>query len=232
MATKKLTGGNALVKRRVGKTDEKKEEHKDKEDIIKVYFNPAHYTVMENVGQFAVTISREGDVRPTVCVDFKTEDGTANAGSDYEPIEGTIIFRPNEMHKQVFITVIDDDVFEEDEHFYVRLSNPRYLSHDGCTPMNGAISQSNKNPPLLQLATPAIATVMILDDDHSGVYSFAETQYEISESVGEYRLKVNRFSGARGRVSVPYHTCEGTAKDGVEFQMTDGVIFFDNNQTS
>ncbi len=31
---------------------------------------------------------------------------------------------------QIFITVIDDDMFEEDEHFYVRLSNPRYMSPD------------------------------------------------------------------------------------------------------
>ncbi|XP_054154056.1 sodium/calcium exchanger 3-like isoform X2 [Oppia nitens] len=231
-ATKKLTGGNALVKRRVGKTDDKKEVKTDKEDMIKIFFNPAHYTVMENVGQFAVTISREGDLKSTVCVDFKTEDGTANAGSDYELIEGTVIFRPNEMHKQVFITVIDDDVFEEDEHFYVRLSNPRYLSHESCTPMNGAISQSNKSPPLLQLGTPAIATVMILDDDHSGVFSFAENQYEVSESVGEYHLKITRYSGARGRVSVPYHTIEGTAKDGIEFEMSSGVITFENNQIS
>ena len=111
-ATKKLTGGNALVKKRVGKVEEKKQAEKGKEDVVKIYFNPAHYTVMENVGQFAVTISREGDLRSTVCVDFKTEDGTANAGSDYEPIEGTIIFRPNEAHKQVsyqllFIRIIN-----------------------------------------------------------------------------------------------------------------------------
>ena len=136
----------------------------------------------------------------------------------------------NALKFQVFITVIDDDVFEEDEHFYVRLSNPRYLSHDGRTPMNGAITTSNKAP-LLQLATPAIATVMILDDDHSGIFSFAETQYEVSESIGEYHLKVCRFSGARGRVVVPYKTFEGTAKDGVEFEMTEGAVVFENNET-
>lgn len=90
-----------MVKKRVETVEEKKVAPKDKEDVIRIFFNPAHYTVMENVGQFAVTVSREGDPRPTVCVDFKTEDGTANAGSDYEAIEGTIIFRPNEMHKQV-----------------------------------------------------------------------------------------------------------------------------------
>lgn len=224
--------------------------------MIKVFFNPGHYTVMENVGNFSVTVTREGDPSHCICVDFKTEDGTANAGSDYEAVEGTLIFRSGEMHKnvgvcptaaitqaitqdhyvlplsfvvQVSITVIDDDVFEEDEHFYVILSNPRYLSSDSS---NGNLSTMVKNLPKLQLSTPAVATVMILDDDHSGVFSFADGQYEISESSGEYLLKVSRFSGARGRVVLPYKTLEGTAKDGVEFEMASGQILFDDNQTS
>lgn len=100
-ATKKLTGGTALLKRRVEKVDNKKKEiDVCKEDVVKIFFDPAHYTVMESVGQFAVTITLEGELKTAVCVDFKTEDGTANAGSDYEPIEGTIIFRPGETHKQ------------------------------------------------------------------------------------------------------------------------------------
>lgn len=74
---------------------------KKDENLIKIFFNPGHYTVMENVGQFAVTVSREGDLSHSVCVDFKTEDGTAEAGSDYEAVEGTLIFRSGEGHKQV-----------------------------------------------------------------------------------------------------------------------------------
>ena len=125
--------------------------------------------------------------------------------------------------------MIDDDVFEEDEHFYVILSNPRYLTPEN---INGNISNVSKNMPKLQLSTPAVATVMILDDDHSGVFSFAEASYDISESAGEYQLEVTRFSGARGRVGVPYKTVEGTAKDNVEFEMTSGHITFGDNQTS
>lgn len=133
------------------------------------------------------------------------------------------------QYLQVLINVIDDDVFEEDEHFYVLLSNPRYLSSDSS---NGNLSNMVKNLPKLQLSTPAVATVMILDDDHSGVFSFADGQYEIAESSGEYQLKVCRFSGARGRVVLPYKTIEGTARDGTEFEMTSGQILFDDNETS
>lgn len=73
---------------------------------------------------------------------------------------------------------------------------------------------------------------MILDDDHSGVFSFSEGQYEISESVGEYHLEVSRYSGARGKVILPYKTTEGTAKDGNDFVQTSGHIVFEDNQTS
>ncbi|GIY66683.1 hypothetical protein CEXT_654711 [Caerostris extrusa] len=43
---------------------------------------------------------------------------------------------------------------------------------------------------------------MILDDDHSGVFGFQDVAQEVSESVGEYRLKVARYSGARGRIII------------------------------
>lgn len=128
--------------------------------------------------------------------------------------------------------MIDDDVFEEDEHFYVRLSNPRYLSHDGrFLPANGQLVGQTKSLPELQLATPAIATVMIIDDDHGGIFGFNESQYEISESIGEFPLKINRYSGARGKVYISYKTIEGTARDGKDFEMTNGQLIFDNNET-
>ncbi|XP_054711257.1 sodium/calcium exchanger 3-like [Uloborus diversus] len=209
-ATKKLTGGGNLIKKKLEKPEHDKEESKEtiKDDVCRIYFNPAHYTVMESVGQFAVSIIRSGDVSHAVCVDFETEDGTAEAGSDYEPLAGTIIFRPGETQQQVFITVIDDDIFEEDEHFYVRLSNPRSL----------------------ELATPSIATVMILDDDHSGVFGFQEQAEEVPESIGEYRLKVARYSGARGRVIIPFRTLEGSAKPGKDYKHVEGILVFENNE--
>ncbi|RWS06887.1 sodium/calcium exchanger 1-like protein [Dinothrombium tinctorium] len=230
-ATKKLTGGAAPFRKRVEKFEDKKaeaEEKKEDENVVKIFFDPAHYTVLENVGQFAVTVSREGDLSHSVAVDFRTEDGTANAGSDFEGIDDTIIFRPGEAHKKVYITVIDDDVFEEDEHFYCFLSNPRYIHSENQ--MNGGPGAPSL--PELQLATPAIATVMILDDDHGGVFAFPEPQVEICEAVGMYMLPVTRFSGARGRVRLPYRTVEGTAKADKDFVAAEGEIVFENNESS
>lgn len=127
------------------------------------------------------------------------------------------------------MSVIDDDVFEEDEHFYCRISNPRYVHPE----VNGGRSSEVKKRPELKLGVPSVATVMILDDDHGGIFSFPEESMEVSESEGLYLLKVTRFSGARGKVFLPYRVIEGTAKEGTDFTLKDGqIVFGDNESTS
>lgn len=177
----------------------------------KVFFEPGHYTVMESCGEFELRVVRRGDLSKRVCVNYETEDGSAEAGSDYVGKKGTLVFAPGVDEQRFKIEVIDDDLFEQDEHFYVRLklNNP----NDDIT-----------------LATPNVATVMILDDDHAGIFAFAEKDHELVESVGTYELKVQRYSGARGNVRVPYWTEDGTAKAGKDYEPIQGELIFHNNQ--
>jgi len=58
-----------------------------------------------------------------VSVDFATADGTASAGSDYESASGQVEFQPGETDKPVTVQVNGDVLFEEDETFFVNLSN-------------------------------------------------------------------------------------------------------------
>lgn len=236
-ATRKLTGGGNIMKkaREEVKVEEKEEEEEKKDDeTIRIMFDPGHYTVMENVGSFEVTVIREGgDLNTTVIVDYKTEDGTANAGGDYVAAEGSLVFLPGETQKSFTLEVIDDEVFEEDEHFYVRLSNMRLGSPDGTAvthAVNGAAGHPNK-PVKMELAAPYVATIMILDDDHGGIFNVGEKDVEIVESIGTYELKVMRWSGARGRVVVPYKTEDGTAKAGKDYDEAEGELIFENNET-
>lgn len=176
----------------------------------KIFFEPGHYTVMESCGDFELRVVRRGDLSQRVTVNYETEDGSAEAGSDYVGRKGTLIFNPGVDEQRFRVEVIDDDVFEQDEHFYVRLSRPS----EGVT-----------------LSTPQVATVMILDDDHGGIFAFTTKDHELVESVGVYELKVQRFSGARGNVRVPYSTEDGTAKAGKDYEPTQGELIFENNQS-
>merc|ERR1712142_440054 len=189
---------------------------------------------MENVGTFDVTVVREGgDPNATVLVDYKTEDGTANAGGDYVAAEGTLVFLPGETSKTFKLEVIDDDVFEEDEHYYVRLSNLRLGSPDGSAVTHAVNGDAGKpdGPVKMELAPPYVATIMILDDDHGGVFQVGDKDIEIVETIGTYELKITRWSGARGRVTIPYHTEDGTAKSGKDYESVEGELVFENNET-
>lgn len=72
---------------------------------------------------------------------------------------------------------------------------------------------------------------MILDDDHGGIFAFTAKDHELVESVGIYEIKVQRYSGARGKVIVPYWTEDGTAKAGKDYEPLQGQLEFDNNES-
>ena len=49
---------------------------------------------MEGCGGAVVTVARDGpDMDKTVFVDYKTLDGSASAGADFEYTEGTLCFK-------------------------------------------------------------------------------------------------------------------------------------------
>jgi solute carrier family 8 (sodium/calcium exchanger) len=194
-------------------------------NVQKVYFDPGHYTVLENVGTFNVSVVRSGGLvdRTTVSVNYRTEDGTANANTDYRPAHGVLTFKPGEVRKTIPITVVDDEFFEEDEHFYIRLSDLQLIKSGSHVSMEAA---------RLYLSNPCIATVLILDDDHGGVFQFEAKSTKVSESAGEARVRIARTTGARGKVRVHYTTVEGTAKGGgQDFIDAEGYVEFDDNQT-
>jgi len=236
-ATQKLAGKKkvdlkARLEEEAAAAQEDKEEvvEEEKDDgVMRIYFDPPHYTVMESVGSFMTTIVRKGgDLSLPVCVDYKTEDGTACSPDDYTGVSGTLTFGPGVTEQQVELSVEDDDVFEEDEHFYIRISNPR--RKDGMDIPQMASLVDGAMVPSLQLGTPHMATIMILDDDHSGVFQFQEQEIEINESVGTFELLVERCSGARGNVALPYECEEGTAKAGKDYEHQSGKLIYNNEE--
>ncbi|XP_076137549.1 sodium/calcium exchanger 2b isoform X3 [Alosa pseudoharengus] len=192
-------------------------------------FESAHYQCMENCGVLKLAVVCQGGAgESTFYVDYRTEDGSANAGSDYEYGEGTVVFKPGDTRKEIQVGIIDDDIFEEDEHFFVRLLNLRVGDAEGMFE-----SDEVGAAPKGRLVEPLVATVTILDDDHAGIFTFGERLLRVSESVGTMEVTVVRNSGARGTVILPYHTEAGSAKgDGVDYEDVRGELEFVNDQTT
>ncbi|XP_054469461.1 sodium/calcium exchanger 3 isoform X2 [Anoplopoma fimbria] len=233
-ATRMMTGAGNILKKHVAEQAKKsvsvQEVHVEEpeEYVSRIAFEPAIYQCLENCGAAILTVTRKGgDINKTIYVDYKTEDGSANAGADYEFSEGTVVFKPGEMFREINIGIIDDDIFEEDEHFFVRLSNLRVLETE-----DEVLSPNSLPYPKAMLGFPTVATVTILDDDHSGIFTFESGSLHVSESMGIMEVKVLRTSGARGTVVVPYRSVEGLAKGGGEdFEDTYGELEFKNDET-
>lgn len=71
---------------------------------------------------FTVTLSAAYD--QAVTVNFATQNGTANSGSDYQSKSGTVTFLPGETSKTITITVYGDKKREANETFFVNLFAP------------------------------------------------------------------------------------------------------------
>uniref|UniRef100_A0A4W6EPT9 Calx-beta domain-containing protein n=1 Tax=Lates calcarifer TaxID=8187 RepID=A0A4W6EPT9_LATCA len=233
-ATRMMIGaGNILKKHAADQARKVVSSHEtqaqeDDPHTIRMEFEPSLYQCFENCGSLKLTVARHGgDPGVTVKVDYRTEDGTANAGSDYEFAEGTLLFKPGETLKEITVGVIDDDIFEEDEYFYVHLSNPRVVGYPeiGTAPLDASAT------PKAVLGDNHTATVTIYDDDHAGIFTFESASHRVSESVGVMEVKVLRTSGARGLVAVPYRTLDGTAKGGEDYELAAGKLEFQNDET-
>jgi solute carrier family 8 (sodium/calcium exchanger) len=230
-ATRKLIGNPTNLKKKLAEKNleiEKKQEtlsvvEEVDPNLTTIMFEPAHYTCFESVGSLEVYVTRSGgDLSKTVLVDYKTQDGSAQAHTDYELAEGTLVFHAGETRKHFIVNIIDDDVYEEDEHFYARITNARYQDLNG---QKNVVDETT-----LKVAHPDVATIMILDDDHNGVFIFPEQKLEVIENVGRLRIKVLRTSGARGKVKVPYHTIDYTAVGGKDFEKKNDTLVFYNNE--
>ncbi|XDV17773.1 hypothetical protein PO909_023592 [Leuciscus waleckii] len=224
-ATRMMIGAGNILKKHAADQARKvvssgePQEQEDDPHVTRIDFEPALYQCFENCGSLKLSVQRHGgDAGCTIKVDYRTEDGTANAGSDYEFAEGTLIFKPSENLKEITVGIIDDDIFEEDEYFYVRLSNPR-------------IVETGAPAPSAALGEAHTATVTIYDDDHAGIFTFESESIRVSESIGIMQVKVQRTSGARGLVAVPYHTVDGTACGGEDYEEVSGKLEFQNDET-
>ena len=78
----------------------------------------------EGGGNMTFTVSLGAASSRIVTVDYAAVDGTATAEKDYAVTRGTLTFRPGEnRQRSIEVTILDDDMDEDDETFALRLSN-------------------------------------------------------------------------------------------------------------
>eukprot|EP00892_Ulva_mutabilis_P009649 jgi/Ulvmu1/7056/UM033_0116.1 len=179
-----------------------------------VTFGATAYTCTETEGRIKLQVIcerfaqyKQEIVRVTYC----TRDGQAIGGmqqmmdADYESTSGELVFQPGESIKEVYVNILEDDVEEGVEGFYVDL-----LPVDGCE---------------VQLLR-STANVIVTDSTSAGRVMFTESSIEAPHLSKYVLVPVERKMGCEGDVSVCYKTVNGTATAGVNFQEVVGTLTF------
>lgn len=156
------------------------------------------------------TLSLSEPSPDTVTVAYSTEDGSATAGSDYLAASGTLAFSPGELSRSVSVQVLGDTLGEEDETFFLVLSDP----------VNVKLDRSR-------------ATGTILNDDSQvavAIDDVSVVEGDVGSTTATFTVSLP-FPAAE-TVTVNYATEEGTASAGSDFTATTGTVTFDPGETS
>jgi len=187
---------------------------------VEIGFSANKYAIMESAGHVKLPLLRTGLIDKHASVKYKTRDGTAKKHTDYIPVEGTAEFKPGETEAVISISIVDDTTYEDDEEFYVDLSEPMCPGEVGC---------------LARLSDIYTTTVLIIDDDQPGTLRFQQETLEVPESDEDVvvNIMVERCNGATGTVGCSYFTEDDDAIANYDYKSASGkVTFLPGQQTA
>jgi hypothetical protein len=160
----------------------------------------------ESHAVFAAMLSAESG--KLVTVDYATSEGTADVITEYLPISGSLTFTPGVTSQPITVTVKGDDLDEDNELFYVNLSN-----------LTNAIWHDQEG----------VGT--LIDDDSLPTVDFDHALYGVDEGSEPPTITL-RLDLASGRlVTVDYATLDGTAEAGVDYEPVAGQLDFEPGDT-
>lgn len=160
----------------------------------------------ENSSGAVVTVKLNAPSNDPVTVGYATSNGTALAGDDYTPVNGTLIFAPGETSKTITVALLDDVQGEGSETITLTLTSP-----------TNAV-----------LGTPSTATVTINAND----LVTWNGNVTVHENVGNATMTVRLNGPSSQTVTVAYATSDGMATAGSDYTATSGVVTFAPGETS
>ena len=78
--------------------------------------------VNEEDGTATLTITKTNSAQMSISVDYATADGSALAELDYVAVNDSVVFAANETEKTINVSIIDDNLDENEESFSISLT--------------------------------------------------------------------------------------------------------------
>jgi large repetitive protein len=147
----------------------------------------------------------------SVTVDYATANGTAQAPGDYQAATGTLTFTAGQTTKQVTVLVNGDTLDENNETFFLNLSNPG----------NATITDGS-----------GLGTITD-DDDPQPALSVNDVTLTEGQSGTTNAVYTVTLSPATGNVvTVDFATTDGTATAPADYTATSGTLTFPSGVTT
>lgn len=91
-------------------------------DSLNIGFKSGIYNIIEEEGQASIPVVRKGSTEEKETVHYYTEAQSAG-NDDFIPVTGNLTFEAGETVKTLRIPILDDQLVEYMEQFYVSLSS-------------------------------------------------------------------------------------------------------------
>jgi hypothetical protein len=159
---------------------------------------------------FVFTVSLSSAMSQPVSVNYVTANGTADSDSDYQSASGTLTIPAGQTSSTFTVLVNGDDVSEEDEYFFVNLSNP----------INGTIADGQGMGVILNDEPYISITDVYATEGNSGTTEF---NFVVMLSV----------ASPHTTVTVDYATADDSATtEDSDYTATSGTLTFAPGETS
>jgi hypothetical protein len=167
--------------------------------------------------------------RKTVSVDYRTSDGSATAGSDYDAVSGTLNFAPGQTSKTIHVPVRGDSIGE----------STNYSGNYGAPPPSGYSGYHASEYVFVELSNPKngtldfygdIAAVYILDDEPR-LYASGANFYEGNSGTTQFTFSLSLSAAFDEAVTVGFATQDSSAFAGIDYVAASGTITFAPGET-
>lgn len=180
-------------------------------------FQSANFSVNENADPAIamITVTRIGGSEGEVEIEYSTSDGSADDGSDYTDVTGTLTFA-NGVTSQTFeIPVLDDEQSEGHETVTLQLMNPTNgailgtrasatltILDNELTFGPGNFIDSDGDKYTIKLTGPGTALIALDDLDGDGKGSIKAILLSDTTSTSVLSVTVTKVTGGDGEVSI------------------------------
>ena len=162
-----------------------------------------------------ITISRINGSDGALSVSYETSDITATAGSDYQPISGTVSWADQESgDRSLTISTLTDKLPEPTEELNLNFSS------------NNSLTSTIFSADSVLIKIKDVTT----DPVSPGEFVFSSSRTPVDEG-NSVQVSVNRVNGNSGAVAVNYQTQDQSAIAGADYQKAAGTLNWVDGET-